>query len=195
MYIHFILILMKILSLNSNNKLISNNLNNSEMKQILILAVIAVLAVTNCSAQSNVNAGVGLAPLGAIQFTGKYAYQIDDTNLQVGAFVAYGNYTSNTSVSIYNYKSSYTTTSAGGLIRYVFNNNSFQPYVGLGLGVSSIAYSLSTTGLTKPITSTGTILYYNPHAGFNFFFGDNFHAFLEGGFGSAYINAGVGTKF
>jgi hypothetical protein len=164
--------------------------NNFKMKKVIISAILAVAAIFNSSAQSTTTVGVGFAPLGAIQYTVKYAHQFEDSKLQLGAFGAYSNYTQS---GILNSKVSYNTTSYGVLGRYVFNDNTFQPYVGLSVGISDV-----TTEVTISSTTTSanlTSVFYNPHVGFNYFLNDNFNLFIEGGFGSTYVSAGVGTRF
>ena len=160
------------------------------MKKVILSAFLAVAAIFNSSAQSTTSIGVGIAPLGAVQYTVKYLYALQDSKLQVGSFGAYSNYTQ---PGILNSKVSYSTTSYGVLGRYVFNDNAFQPYVGLGVGMSNITTEVTVGGIVTSAKLNS--VFYNPHVGFNYFLNDTFNLFLEGGFGSTYVSAGVGTKF
>lgn len=160
------------------------------MKKVILSAFLAVAAIFNSSAQSIATIGVGIAPLGAVQYVAKYAYQFEDSKIQVGGFGAYSNYTQ---PGILNSKVSYSTTSYGVLGRYVFNDNTFQPYVGLGVGISNITTEIAVGNIRTSANLTS--VFYNPHVGFNYFLSDNFNLFLEGGFGSTYVSAGVGTRF
>jgi hypothetical protein len=160
------------------------------MKKVILSAFLAVAAIFNSSAQSTATIGVAIAPLGFIQYTVKYAHQFEDSKLQLGAFGAYSNYTQ---PGILNSKVSYNITSYGVLGRYVFNDNTFQPYVGLAVGVSNITTKVTISNINA--SATLATVFYNPHVGFNYFLSDNFNIFLEGGFGSTYVSGGVGTRF
>jgi hypothetical protein len=160
------------------------------MKKVILSAFLAVAAIFNSSAQSTATIGVGIAPLGAVQYAVKYAHQFEDSKLQAGGFGAYSNYTQS---GILNSKVSYSTTGYGVLGRYVFNDNTFQPYVGLGVGISNITTEVTIGNIRTSANLTS--VFYNPHVGFNYFLSDNFNLFLEGGFGSSYVNGGVGTRF